>query len=216
MARLPLVIYPDDILVRRSTDVTEIDQVLVDFVMAMRETMYTSNGIGLAAPQVAQNIRVVTIDVEPDEGGKKFLHLINPVILDSHGKTTYDEGCLSFPGLTAEVKRKKEVHVQAYDLNGKLLDFEADGLLAICVQHELDHLNGITFVDRLSPVQRTLVVRDYLRRREDEAHDDQIDRIIAVHRSESAAEPTARPAPAAASPAASHAAFAATGAATPP
>ena len=182
MARLPLVIYPDDILIRRSTDVTEIDQALVDFVMAMRETMYASNGIGLAAPQVAQNIRVVTIDVEPDEGGKKFLHLINPVILDSHGKTTYDEGCLSFPGLTAEVKRKKSLHVQAYDVSGKLLDFEADGLLAICLQHELDHLNGITFVDRLSPVQRTLVVRDYLRRREDEAYDDQIDRIVALHR----------------------------------
>lgn len=199
MARLPLVIYPDDILVRRSTDVAEIDQSLVDFIMAMRETMYTSNGIGLAAPQVAQNIRVVTIDVQPEEGGKKFLHLINPVILDSHGKTTYDEGCLSFPGLTAEVKRKKEVHVQAYDLNGKLLDFEADGLLAICVQHELDHLNGITFVDRLSPVQRTLVVRDYLKRREDEEHDDQIDRIIAVHRPGGAEGPSSAPASAPAS-----------------
>lgn len=181
MARLPLVIYPDDILIRKSADVTEIDQELVDFVESMRETMYASNGIGLAAPQVARNIRVITIDVEPDKGGKSFMHLINPVILESYGKTTYDEGCLSFPGLVAEVRRKKQLHVQAYDVHGKLIDFEADGLLAICVQHELDHLNGVTFVDRLSPVQKTLVVRDYLKRREEDREDQQIADILRLH-----------------------------------
>lgn len=181
MARLPLVIYPDDILIRKSADVSEIDQALVDFVEDMRETMYASNGIGLAAPQVARNIRVITIDVEPDKGGKSFMHLINPVILESHGKTTYDEGCLSFPGLVAEVRRKKELHVQAYDVHGALIDFEADGLLAICLQHELDHLNGVTFVDRLSPVQKTLVVRDYLKRREEDKEDQQIADILRVH-----------------------------------
>lgn len=181
MARLPLVIYPDDILIRKSADVTEIDQALVDFVEDMRETMYASNGIGLAAPQVAKNIRVITIDVEPDKGGKSFMHLINPVILESYGKTTYDEGCLSFPGLVAEVRRKKQLHVQAYDVHGKLIDFEADGLLAICLQHELDHLNGVTFVDRLSPVQKTLVVRDYLKRREEDKEDQQIADILRLH-----------------------------------
>lgn len=181
MARLPLVIYPDDILIRKSADVTEIDQDIVDFVENMRETMYASNGIGLAAPQVARNIRVITMDVEPDTNGKAFMHLINPVILDSYGKTTYDEGCLSFPGLVAEVRRKKQLHVQAYDIHGKLIDFEADGLLAICMQHELDHLNGVTFVDRLSPVQKTLVVRDYLRRREEELEDKQMADILRVH-----------------------------------
>jgi len=181
MARLPVVIYPDDILIRKSVDVTEIDQGLVTFVANMRETMYASNGIGLAAPQVAQNIRVMTIDVEPDKGGKSFLHFINPVILESHGRTTWEEGCLSFPGLTAEVRRKKQIHAQAYDLNGRLLDFEADGLLAICFQHELDHLNGVTFVDRLSPVQKTLVVRDYLKHREEDAEDQQITDILRVH-----------------------------------
>lgn len=181
MARLPLVIYPDDILIRKSADVTEIDQALVDFVEDMRETMYASNGIGLAAPQVAKNIRVITIDVEPDKGGKSFMHLINPVILESYGKTTYDEGCLSFPGLVAEVRRKKQLHVQAYDVHGKLIDFETDGLLAICLQHELDHLNGVTFVDRLSPVQKTLVVRDYLKRREEDKEDQQIADILRLH-----------------------------------
>lgn len=181
MARLPLVIYPDDILLRRSSDVTEIDQALVDFIADMRETMYASNGIGLAAPQVARNIRVMTVDVEPDQGGKTFMHLINPVIVEAYGKTTYEEGCLSFPGLAAEVKRKKSLHVQAYDLSGRLLDFEADGLLAICIQHELDHLNGVTFVDRLSPVQKTLVVRDYLKRRADEKEDAEMADILKLH-----------------------------------
>ena len=181
MARLPLVIYPDDILIRKSVDVTEIDQDIVDFVENMRETMYASNGIGLAAPQVARNIRVLTVDVDPDSGGKSYMHLINPVILEGYGKTSYDEGCLSFPGLVCEVKRKKQLHVQAYDINGKLLDFEADGILAICLQHELDHLNGVTFVDRLSPVQKTLVVRDYLKRREEDAEDKQIADILRVH-----------------------------------
>jgi len=181
MARLPLVIYPDEILTRPSAEVTEIDQDIVDFVANMRETMYASNGIGLAAPQVARNIRIMTIDVDPDQGGKTFMHLINPIIVEGHGKTSYDEGCLSFPGLVAEVRRKKTIHVQGYDIDGRLLDFEADGLLAICFQHELDHLNGVTFVDRLSPVQKTLVVRDYLKRREEDKEDQQIADILRMH-----------------------------------
>ncbi len=182
MARMPLVIYPDEILKRRSADITEIDQALVDFARDMAETMYLAQGVGLAAPQVARNVRVITVDVEPDDGGKALLHLINPVILDAHGRTTWEEGCLSFPGLAAEVKRKKEIHVQAYDLEGKLVDIEADGLLSICIQHEIDHLNGVTFVDRLNPVQKKLVVRDYLRRRAEDQHDDRLEAIRSVHR----------------------------------
>lgn len=181
MARLPLVIYPDTILTTRSTDVTEIDQRLVTFVEDMRETMYVSHGIGLAAPQVARNIRVITIDVPKDQGGRGFLHLINPVIVEGFGKTTYEEGCLSFPGLTAEIRRRKQLHVKAYDVDGNLLDFEADDLFAICIQHEIDHLDGVTFVDRLTPVQKKLVVKGYLRRREDELYDDNVDRILAIH-----------------------------------
>jgi len=181
MARLPLVLYPDDILKTRCSDVTELDQKLVDFLHDMAETMYLSHGIGLAAPQVAENIRAITVDVTPDTGGKSLMHLINPVIVDAHGRTTYEEGCLSFPGLAAEVKRKKEIHVQAYDLDGKLLDFEADGLLAICIQHEIDHLNGVTFVDRLNEVQKKLILREYLRQRAEDEEDAAYDAIRAVH-----------------------------------
>lgn len=181
MPRLPLVYYPNEILKTRCADVTEIDQELVDFVRDMSETMYASHGIGLAANQVAASVRVITVDVTPDKGGKTLMHLINPVIADSHGRTTYEEGCLSFPGLSAEVKRKKEIHVQAYDITGALLDFEAEGLLSICIQHEIDHLNGVTFVDRLNEVQKKLVVREYLRQRAEEEEDASIDAIRAVH-----------------------------------
>ncbi|MEZ4264988.1 MAG: peptide deformylase [Myxococcota bacterium] len=181
MARLPLVIYPDTILRTNCADVTDIDQELVEFGHAMAETMYVSNGIGLAAPQVARNIRLITVDVARAEGETALMHLINPVIVDSHGRTVYEEGCLSFPGISAEVRRKDQIHVQAYDLSGTELDFEADGLLSICIQHELDHLNGITFVDRLTPVKKKLVLRQYLKLREEDEEDASVAAIRAVH-----------------------------------
>ena len=156
MARLPLVIYPDAILTRRSADILEIDGELYNFGQAMTETMYGSHGIGLAAPQVARNIRLITVDVAQDGDPNTLMHLVNPVITDSHGRTTYEEGCLSFPGLAAEIRRKKEIHVEAYDIDGNEVDLHADGLLSICIQHEIDHLNGVCFVDRrlLQPVGR--------------------------------------------------------------
>ncbi len=183
MSKLPLVIYPDEILKTRCSDVAAIDQDIFDFVTAMAETMYGSNGIGLAAPQVARNIRIMTVDVEQEDGRKALLNLINPVIVEAHGRTTYEEGCLSFPGLSAEIKRRKQIHVQAYNLAGDLVDFDADGLLSICIQHEMDHLNGVTFVDRLNPVQRKLVVRDYLKQRTWDEEDERLDAIRAVHES---------------------------------
>ncbi len=172
MARLPLVIYPDVILKTRCAEITEIDGDLVTFAADMADTMYLSHGIGLAAPQVAKNIRMMTVDVEQEDGRSALITLVNPIIADSHGRTTYEEGCLSFPGITAEVKRKDQIHVVAYDLQGRELDFEADGLLSICIQHEMDHLNGVTFVDRLNPVKRKLVVRHYMGLRAQEAHEE--------------------------------------------
>ena len=171
MARLPLVIYPDVILKTRCSEITEIDGDLVSFAEDMADTMSLSPGIGLAAPQVAKNIRMMTVDVEQEDGRSALMTLVNPIIADSHGRTTYEEGCLSFPGITAEVKRKDQIHVVAYNLQGQELDFEADGLLSICIQHELDHLNGVTFVDRLNSVKRKLVVRNYLGLRAEEAHE---------------------------------------------
>ena len=177
MKPLEILQYPTPILKRKSKDITEIDQALVDLVHAMAVTMYDANGIGLAAPQVGRNINLVLVDVDSGSEEDTLLNLINPVIVEAHGRTTYEEGCLSFPGITAEVKRRDKIHVQAYDVEGNALDFEADGLLSICVQHELDHLQGITFVDRLNPVQRKLVLREY-RSLQDEMTKEAKERLI--------------------------------------
>lgn len=182
MPKLPLVIYPDAILKNRSTDVTEIGGELVQFCADMVETMYASHGVGLAAPQVGSNIRIITVDVEQEPpNGETLLTLINPVIVESHGRTTYEEGCLSFPGFSADIRRKDQIHVKAYSPEGKEIDLEAEGLLSICIQHEVDHLNGVTFLDRLNPIQRKLAYRRYMQiRREDEdrAADEA---ILAIH-----------------------------------
>ena len=205
MAKLPLVLYPDVILKTRCAEITEIDGDLVEFARDMAETMYSSHGIGLAAPQVAQNIRMMTVDVEQTEGDSQLITLVNPIIADSHGRTTYEEGCLSFPGITAEIKRKDQIHVVAYDLQGRELDFEADGLLSICIQHEMDHLNGVTFVDRLNPVKRKLVVRNYLGLRAEAEHEErQAEREARLlGTTPASAEPSESPEPAAATPDAS-------------
>lgn len=181
MARLPLVYYPDKVLKVRAAEITEINQEIADLVRDMAETMYASSGIGLAAPQVDRSLRLMTVDVDPDEDGASLMHFINPVIVEAHGRTTYEEGCLSFPGITADVKRRDSIRVQAFDVSGSPIDLEADGLLSICIQHELDHLNGITFVDRLNPVQKKLVLRRYLRLREEDEEDAAMDAIRAVH-----------------------------------
>ena len=182
MSVLDLVFYPDAVLKKRSADVMRIDDAMVAFCQSMAETMYASHGIGLAAPQVGENIRVITVDVEQEPPfGESLMTLINPVIVDSHGRTTYEEGCLSFPGISAEVRRKDQIHVQAYSPSGASIDFEADGLLSICLQHEIDHLNGVTFVDRLNAIQKRLVLREYLKqRRADEMHARE-DAIVALH-----------------------------------
>ena len=182
MSKLELVIYPDDRLTVRCKDITQIDQPLLDLLDQMAETMYASRGIGLAAPQVASDLRVITVDVDQGEGeGLGLLKLVNPVIVDSHGRTTFEEGCLSFPGLSAEVRRKKQIHLQAYDPAGRAVDLDLDGLASICVQHEIDHLNGVTFVDRLSPVSKRLVLREYLRERAEEEEEAALASVRRTH-----------------------------------
>ena len=155
MAQLPLVYYPDVVLKKRCEDITEIDDDLVQFVRDMAETMYVENGIGLAAPQVARSIRLITVDVEPDSEGATLIHLINPVIVDSHGRTTYEEGCLSFPEITGKIKRPMSVAVRFRDIQGAVHEAEATGLVARAIQHEIDHLHGVLFIDRMSPVKKT-------------------------------------------------------------
>ena len=152
MTALNVLIYPDDHLKVVCEPVTEVNDAIRKIVDDMFDTMYQEEGIGLAAPQVNILHRIITIDVEGDK--KNQLVLINPEILSSEGETGIEEGCLSIPGFRALVPRKEKVKVRALDRDGKEFTLDADGLLAICIQHEIDHLNGILFVDYLSPLKR--------------------------------------------------------------
>jgi peptide deformylase len=167
MAILPILTYPDPRLREISKPVEEFNSELKSLVADMLETMNHAKGIGLAAAQVGQLIRLLVIDIrrppEPDEEDQELtaleqkvkfpLVLINPVIVKGEGKTTYEEGCLSVPGYYEEVHRFNWVQVEAQDVTGKKFTVETDGLLAICIQHEMDHLEGKLFIDRLSFVK---------------------------------------------------------------
>ncbi|NBI43578.1 peptide deformylase [[Haemophilus] felis] len=152
MAILDVLIYPDERLKIVAQSVEEVDNEVREIVANMFETMYHEEGIGLAATQVDIHRRIITIDIEGTKENQYVL--INPEILDSCGETGIEEGCLSLPGMRGFVPRKEKVKIKALDINGEAFELEADGLLAICIQHEIDHLNGIVFADYLSPLKR--------------------------------------------------------------
>ena len=152
MTQLSVLIYPDERLKTIAEPVAVVNDEIRAFVDDMFETMYAEEGIGLAATQVDVHKRVITIDIEGDKQNQ--IVLINPEIIESSGETGIEEGCLSLPGFRGFVPRKEKVTVKALDREGKEFALEADGLLAICIQHEIDHLNGIVFADYLSPLKR--------------------------------------------------------------
>ncbi|WP_019676257.1 peptide deformylase [Arsukibacterium perlucidum] len=152
MAVLKVLHFPDDRLRTVAKPVTEVTQQIKQLVSDMLETMYDEDGIGLAATQVDVHLRVVVIDLS--EHRDEPLVLINPEIVERDGITSYEEGCLSVPQNYASVERAATVKVKALDRNGEPFELAADGLLAICLQHELDHLVGKLFIDYLSPLKR--------------------------------------------------------------
>lgn len=152
MAVLDVLIYPDENLAKVCQPVENVDDELREFIDDMFETMYDHEGIGLAAPQVNVLKRVITIDIEGDKAHQ--IVLINPEIVASSGETGIEEGCLSIPGCRALVPRKEKLTVKALNRNGEEFILDADGLLAICIQHEIDHLNGVLFVDHISQLKR--------------------------------------------------------------
>lgn len=165
MALLNILQFPDPRLKRKATLVDVFDQEIFQLVNNMLETMYEAQGVGLAAIQVNVPKRVIVIDVS--ESHNQPLCFINPEITAHREIIEWDEGCLSFPGVYAKVKRSKEIDVSFYDAVGKLHQISADGLLSICIQHELDHLNGITFYDHLSSLKQNMLRKklDKLRRK---------------------------------------------------
>jgi len=152
MACLPILEYPDPRLRIRATVVAEVDEATRALVADMFETMYEAPGIGLAATQVDIHQRILVADVSEDRDEPYCL--INPEILSQEGEISYEEGCLSVPGVYEPVDRAERIRVRALDQTGGLLEFDAEGLLAICIQHEIDHLDGKLFVDYLSTLKR--------------------------------------------------------------
>ena len=155
MATLDILEFPDPRLRTKAKPVEHIDDALRRMIADMFETMYAAPGIGLAATQVDVHLRFVVIDVS--ESREEPLVLINPQILERDGVQVYQEGCLSVPGIYADVERANKIKVTALDRDGKPFELEAEGLLAVCIQHELDHLEGKVFVDYLSPFKREQV-----------------------------------------------------------
>ena len=152
MAKLEVLRFPDPRLRTVATPVAEVTDETRRIVSDMLETMYDEFGIGLAAVQVDIPQRIVVIDLSED--GSEPMCLINPEIIESEGAEEMEEGCLSVPEFRAMVQRAKKVRCRALNENGEKLEFETDGLLAVCIQHEIDHLNGKLFVDYLSPLKR--------------------------------------------------------------
>ncbi|WP_165010520.1 peptide deformylase [Neisseria yangbaofengii] len=155
MALLNILQYPDERLHTVARPVAEIDGRIRTLVKDMFETMYESRGIGLAATQVDVHERVVVMDLTEDKSEPRVF--INPVIIEKDGETTYEEGCLSVPGIYDTVTRAERVKVEALDEKGEKFTLEADGLLAICIQHELDHLMGKVFVEHLSQLKQNRI-----------------------------------------------------------
>ena len=151
MALLPILRYPDPRLHTVAAPVTEVDDKIRKLVADMAETMYEAPGIGLAATQVDVHRRIVVIDVSEDKSG--LMALINPEILERSGEQVCEEGCLSVPGIYEKVTRAARVKVRALDEKGQSREIEADGLLAVCIQHEIDHLDGKVFVEYLSSLK---------------------------------------------------------------
>jgi len=162
MAILEILVYPDPRLRKIAQPLQKVDDQTRKLVADMIETMYSANGIGLAATQVDVHQQVVVIDISEER--EQPLILINPKIVERDGEQTYDEGCLSVPEYYAPVVRAEHIKVTALDEQGEIFELEATGLLAVCIQHEIDHLKGKVFVDYLSKLKQNRVRKKLVKR----------------------------------------------------
>jgi len=161
MAILEIKKYPEKVLKQKAKPVTLFDQDLQVLIDNMIETMYAAPGVGLAAPQVGQSKRLAVIDISSREENFPLVVIVNPVIVSSEGEVEFEEGCLSLPEYTALVKRAEQVVIKAQDRDGKAIEIEGTDLLAIALQHEIDHLDGILLIDRISPIKKEFFKKRY-------------------------------------------------------
>ena len=170
MSTLDILLIPDQRLKQVAAPVTSVDTNVRKLLDDMLETMYAAPGIGLAAPQVGSLIRAVTIDLARENEPKAPLFLINPrIVWSSEERSTYQEGCLSIPDYYEDVERPARVRVEYQDRTGEEQELVAEGLLATCIQHEIDHLNGILFIDHISRLKRERVWKKFVKRAKFEA-----------------------------------------------
>ena len=160
MAIKKILIEPDPFLRQKSKKVYQVDDEIRSLMDDMLETMYDAPGIGLAAIQIGVPKRVIVIDLSRDGEKKNPMYFVNPEIISSSDKdATYEEGCLSVPNQFAEIDRPDKCHVKFLDYNGKEKTIKVEGLLATCIQHEMDHLEGILFIDYLSKLKKTMIIK---------------------------------------------------------
>ena len=162
MSILDILVYPDPRLRKIAQPVAIVDDNIRKLVTDMTETMYDANGIGLAATQVDVHLQVIVMDIS--ESRDQAMILINPQIVTTDGEQEYDEGCLSVPEYYAPVKRAESIKISALDAQGEIFELEAEGLLAVCIQHEMDHLKGKVFVDYLSRLKQDRVRKKIVKR----------------------------------------------------
>ncbi|MEQ8605068.1 MAG: peptide deformylase [Marivibrio sp.] len=160
MAILPILVAPHPVLKKKAAPVAEVTDVERKLLDDMLETMYDAPGIGLAAPQVGVSKRMLVIDIARGDEAPQPMKIVNPEVIEaSEDMATYEEGCLSFPDQFAEVKRPARARIRYLDETGVSHEIDADGLLATCIQHEIDHLDGVVFVDHLSQLKRAMILR---------------------------------------------------------
>ncbi len=168
MSQKNIIIEPDPILRKKSEKLEKVDDELRGLLDDMLETMYAAPGIGLAAVQVGILKRLIVIDISKDKEKKKPLFLINPEIISlSNQKSVYEEGCLSLPGHFAEIERPAECRIKFIDYDGKEKELKANGLLSTCIQHEVDHLNGVLFIDYLSKLKKDMIVKKLIKHKKE-------------------------------------------------
>ena len=168
MAKRKILIEPDPILRKKCEKLEKVDDKLRKLMDDMLDTMYQAPGIGLAAIQIGILKRIVVIDVSKDKNSKNPLFLVNPEIIYKSEKTAvYEEGCLSLPGYFAEIERPAECEIKYIDYHGKENQLKASGLLSTCIQHEIDHLNGVLFIDYLSKLKKDMIIKKLVKQKKE-------------------------------------------------
>jgi peptide deformylase len=164
MAIREILEYPDPRLREKAKPVAKVTAEIRQLAEDMAETMYAAPGVGLAAPQIGIPLRIFVIDIASEDEPSDLRVFINPEIIDTTGTQVWNEGCLSFPGVSEEIKRADSVRVRALDTTGEPFEMEADGLMAVAIQHENDHLDGVLMIDKLSALKKRMMGRKLAKR----------------------------------------------------